>query len=120
MSKKILQVKGYYKSIDTNYKKLTLLFLDDEIDDTRNILQRFYSDKHNNPIRHNEFTVKFDTKSKCFIDKSDMSQVPLLDLVDQTVILQVYIKHYNFTDKTGKKISGWNINLIKMNPSNYS
>lgn len=120
MQYKILNVQGFFKTCDINYKKITFLLLDDEANLTKNILMKYHSEYQKNPINDTEFYVKFDNKSKCYIDKADLAQIPITNLVDQVVTMQVYMKHYAFTDKYGKKITGWTLNLIKMNPFNYS
>ena len=121
MPQKVIQLKAFFKSYNEKYKKLTMLFLDDEIEPfTKSYLTKYYFATQHNPINGMEFVVKFDaTKAKIYKDKGDQLPVPIQDMLDQVVKLDIYIKHYNFTDKSGKKIIGWNINLVKMTPDHY-
>lgn len=122
MKQKEITIKAFFKSYDENYKKLTLLFLDDEVEPfTKSFLTKYYSSAQNNPIKYGEFSVKHDVrKSRVYIDKGEQILAPIQDLLDQIVEMTVFIRHYNFTDKSGKKIIGWNINLVKMIPVCYS
>lgn len=115
--KKEINLKAYFKSYDQENKKLTLLFLNEEIEPfTKDFLTKYYSAAQNNPVKPQEFYVKWNKICKVYIDKADMCQVPVQSLQDKVVTLSVYIKHYNFVSY-GKKIQGWNINLVKMNPA---
>lgn len=122
MSKKEFTIKAYFNSYNPEYKKMTMLFLDDEIEPfTKSYLTKYYFGAQNNPIKNGEFYVKFDVKkAKVYADKSCQFNTAVQELLDQVVEMRVYIKHYNFVDKSGKKIIGWNINLISMIPSHYS
>lgn len=117
MLKKEINLRAYFKSYDATTKKATMLFLDDDTEKfTKEFLTQYYSASQNNPIRMQEFYVKFDQKkSFCYLDKSDQIRVPIQDLLNKVIIMVVFIKHYNF-NSNGKKIQGWNINLLKMNP----
>lgn len=115
MISKSIDIRGYLKEYNADYKRLTLQFLDSTIEPfTYEYLMKYYALTQTNPIKGNEFYVKFDIKkSLCFLDKNMMVRVPVQDLVGHVVKMTVSIKHYNFMDpKTSKKNSGWNINLL--------
>jgi hypothetical protein len=117
MLKKEIYLRAFFKSYDSENKKLTMLFLDDEIEAfTKDFLNKYYSAAQNNPVKSQEFYVKWDKKSIAYVDKSGVCLVPVQELIDKVVNLCVYIKHYNFMSN-GKKIQGWNINLVKINPA---
>ena len=116
--KKTITLKAFYKSCDTNNKKLSMLFLDDEIEPfTKNFLMKYYSNAQNNPIRGNEFYVKYNDRSICCLDKSETCVGSISDLVDSIVIMRVNIKNYNFANSDGRKVIGWNIVLDRIHPS---
>ena len=116
MIRKEINLRAYFQSI--NGKKLTMLFMDDEVESfTKQFLTKYYSNAQNNPIRSQEFYVNFDPKkSICYLDKADQIIVPIEQLLNKFVLMTVYIKHYNFTSN-GKKIIGWNINLLSIKPN---
>lgn len=116
---KIYTIKAYFQKYDEINKKMTLLFLDDEIEPfTKSFLTKYYSSAQNNPVKYNEFYVKIDArKSICYLDKASQIIVPIQDNLDKVVIMDITIKHYNFTNNFGKKIIGWNIHLINMKPA---
>ena len=123
MLRKEYNIKAYFKHYNTENKKLTLLFLDNEVEPfTKDFLTKYYSNAQNNPIKDNEFYIKHDIKkSVCYLDKKEQVMIYIQDLLDQIVSIVIYIKHYNFSDRmTGKKIIGWNIHLVKMQPFNYA
>lgn len=112
--KKIITIRAFLKSCDTTSKKLTMIFLDDEIEEfTKSFLMNYYSNAQNNPIRDNEFIVKYCEKSRCFLDNARQTIGSMSDLVDNVITANVFIRHYNFTSG-GKKIIGWNVNLVSM------
>ena len=118
MIKKEITLTAYFKQYDENNKKLTMLFLDDEIEPfTKSFLTKYYDTAQNNPIKDNEFYIKFDLrKSVCFLDKGYQIIVPVQDMLDKIVCMTVAIRNYNFTNNMGKKIIGWNIHLLTMKP----
>lgn len=121
--RKELKIRAYYKSCDNESKKLTMLFLDDNIDPyTRSAITRLYYPAQCNPMNQakTEFYVKFNSASRAYLDLMDASPTSIQSLVDQVVEIIVYIRHYNFVGANGKKIIGWNLNLIKINPAHYS
>ena len=118
MVKKVVTIKAFLKECDTDNKKLTMLFLDDEIERfTKNFLTNYYSNAQNNPIKGEEFYIKYCDKSRFFLDKVGVVIGDVQTLVDSIVIVQVHIRHYNFTDKSGRKVVGWSINMIQMKPA---
>lgn len=118
MLKKEITLKAIFNKYDEQTKKLSMLFLDTEIEPfTKNFLTKYYSESQHNPINRNEFYVKFDMKkSICFLDKGNQVIVPVQDMLDKVVSITVLIKHYNFTNAKGNKIIGWNIHLLVMKP----
>lgn len=115
MIRKEINLRAYFKSCED--KKLTMLFMDDDIETfTKQFLTKYYSNAQNNPIRNQEFYVKFDQKkSICYLDKADQIIIPIEELLNKFVEMTIYIKHYNFISN-GRKVIGWNINLINMRP----
>ncbi|MGL5935432.1 MAG: hypothetical protein ACRCZI_07390 [Cetobacterium sp.] len=109
-------IKGYFHKCDDKYKKLTMIFNNDEF--TKSLLMRHYSEYHRNPVDNNEFYVKYDPiKTHAFLDKNNSVFTPIQALIDRHVEMTINIKHYSFVDnKSGKKIIGWNINLINIRP----
>lgn len=118
MIKKEINLRAFFSSYDADVKKLTMVFLDTEIEAfTKSFLNSYYSTAQNNPIRDQTFFIKFDQKkSHCFHDKACINLVDIQDLLDKVVTVTVYIRHYNFMSN-GKKIQGWSINLVSMFPS---
>lgn len=115
---KHITIKAFLKTNDIANKKLTMIFLDDEVEKfTREFLTKYYNNAQNNPIRNNEFYVKFNFNSKCYLDKNKTCIGSMNALVDSVVLAKVYIKNYNFTNPDGRKIIGWNINLVDLWPA---
>lgn len=115
MIKKEIKLKAYFRNYDAVTKKLTMLFLDDVTEPfTRSFLTQYYNAAQNNPVESQQFYVKFSQYSMCYADKAKQARVPLQDLLQHVVSITIYIKHYNFMS-AGKKIQGWNINLLNIN-----
>jgi|SRR6476661_6002515 len=116
MLRKELKIYGIVKSSYDN--KITLLFIDEPQNtyDTKFKLNKYHSANQINPIKYQEYYVILNNKSKIFLDKVGIVAANISELIDRTVEMHVYIKHYNFTNHYGKKIMGWNINLISMKP----
>lgn len=117
MPPQILILRGFFKSYESG--KIALLFLSDEQDDSKRTLLRFYSGLHNNPMKYEEFYVKYDTRSVFYADRGDAAITIIDELCGKYVELRAVVKNYTFTSR-GKKISGWNLTLLKMNPYHYS
>jgi hypothetical protein len=115
--KKEYCIKAYFKSFDQNGKKLHMSFLNDEVDSfTRTFLYSYYSTAQTNPIKHDEFYIKYDKNSLFFLDKAKTHLMEPINLVETQVNMSIQIKHYNFINQQGKKIIGWNIYLRSMYP----
>jgi hypothetical protein len=107
-------IRGFFASYEPG-KKLHMTLLNDEVDTfTKKLLYSYYSPIQNNPIKHDDFYVKFDKKSLFFLDKSKTNLVTPDALVGMQVTMRVYLRHYSFTNKEGKKIVGWSIHLNDM------
>jgi hypothetical protein len=119
MPKKIINLRAFFKSYNYGNKKLTMNFLDDEVEPfTKKFLMSYFNWNQNNPVKDNEFYVKSSIKSKACVDKHGEISTTIQELVDTVVCLQVEIRHYNFSDKkTNNRIIGWNLNLINIYPA---
>jgi hypothetical protein len=107
------------KSYDPEKKRITLSFIDKDIEPfTYNYLHNKYSAQHVNPFNQIDFWVKFNpNKSKIYLDKGEQINTTIYNLMDQNVELVITIFNYNFKDKSsGKKIQGFSLNLVKMQP----
>jgi len=120
MRSKEFNIKAYYEGCDRDKNKLIMLFLDDEVDSfTKSFLTKYYSSSQHNPIHNNnKFDIKFTKKSIGYLDKAKQAITPIHNLVDQIVYMTVYISHYNF-NANGKRIVGWNINLVDIAPFSH-
>ena len=115
---KHITIKGLLKKYDAQKKKITLLFMSDEIDSfTRQFLNGHYNKSQINPMRNGEFYVKYNNNSRFYLDKAEQNIATSMDsLLERVVNMTIYIRHYDFIDKKGKRIIGWNITLVKLFP----
>lgn len=96
-------------------KDITLYILADEIADGTNAFLRTYFTGQNRTVTRTTFKVKINSNSMAFLDKGRQCLISVGELLNQVVELTVAIKHYNFS-ANGKKITGWNMQLIEMHP----
>ena len=109
-----LKLRAYFSEYNSNWGRLTLNFLDDEIEA---FTHDFLINKHeksilngiNSPV-HND-TTKFyvKIKKKSFINsytsESKIVRVPIQDLLEHIVIMEVDLKNYLFNGKAGWYLS---------------
>lgn len=130
-----LVLQGFFISYD-QYDRAKIMFLDNyNANEEGNA-----TTSRNNKFISDSFTKSYVTKKSapkngkhpmtddntCFYVKCgkkpigiiDNKLVPIRELKQHTVELQVEVKTYNFT-KMGNKIHGWNINLLKMRLLEY-
>lgn len=113
--KKILKLKGRLNKIDSQYKKLEVLYPAESIDTfTKDFLTKYYH-TGNSPLFQNGFYVKYSNTSIFYIDKVGSIPTEMNNLVDKEVQLIVELKHYNFYIQK-KRINGWNLTLLDMKP----
>lgn len=111
---RVYKLKAYFNEYNPNTKKCTMLFLDDEAEPfTKPFLTKYYSSAQNNPLDGQRFYVNTSLKSLCYLDKNHEHVTHIQNLVDNVCELHVKLKNYNFT-QNGKKIIGWNIQLLTM------
>ena len=68
--------------------------------------------KYNNLSAGSNNVCGFSTSSSA--EKINLIPVPIQELIQNTVVCEVSIKNYKFTDKKKEIIQGWNIKLLKM------
>ena len=113
MKPKELIIRAYLKNVDSNH--LTFLFFADDTEPfTKKFLTEYYNGQ-NSSITDSQFKVKYISSSAAYKDKAQLVQIPIHDLIGQSVEAHVLLKHYNFISN-GKKIIGWNLTLLYMNP----
>ncbi len=113
--KKVFTLKGYLNKIDSQSKKIEVLFPAESIDSfTKDFLTKYYH-SGKSPLFQNGYHVKYSDTSIFYIDKSESSLTQMNNLLDKEVVLKVELKHYNFFIQK-KRINGWNLNLISMSP----
>lgn len=104
---KQVTLKGFLKNISE--KKITFLFLDDDIDPfTSKFLRNYYTDQLT-PVKHNEFTVKILNKSRAYMDKNKLHPTTFDYFINKMVCINVQLRHYYFNKK-----NGWSMDLIDM------
>jgi hypothetical protein len=115
-----LVLQGFFVECD-QYNRAIIMFIDDyDLDDVGGqgisftksyILNKSNVKNGKSPLSNNtSFKVKYGKNKVGFINNQP---VPLLDLKQHKVEIQVEIQHYNFT-KMGNVIHGWNIKMNKM------
>jgi hypothetical protein len=116
MSKKNINLRAYFKAYDDTNKKATFLFLDEEAEPfTKKFLMSYYHWEQHNPIKDNEFYAKFNLKQTvCHLDKMCLVRIPIQELIGEVVQITIKLKHYQFNDQRGKRITGWNITIQEM------
>jgi hypothetical protein len=105
----IFNLRAFFYEYNSDWKRLTFKILDNDVEPFTN---KFLINKYNNsngneicPININkgEFYVKL--KSKYFLNsfnnKKKIIKVPIEDLLDQRVNIEVEIQHYNNFDRKG-------------------
>jgi hypothetical protein len=117
-----ITLRGFFKSYDQTTKKLTFVLLSREIEKfTYDYLHNKSNPLQINPLRHDQFYVKSNAKSRACLDREGQVITPISGLLDQVVNLTVTVYHYNFKDKkTGKKVVGWSLTLVDMHPHRYA
>jgi hypothetical protein len=106
-------LRGLFYECDE--KTATFYILAEEISpDTYKFLHTYFPGQ-NRSITANKFKVKISSNTKAHLDKAEQSPVYYMDLIEQMVEIKVLVKHYSFSSN-GKKITGWNMQLIEMHP----
>jgi hypothetical protein len=113
MKQKEIVVRAFLKEIKNGY--ITFLFFANELEPfTKKFITEYYKGQ-NSTVTDNGFKVKYISNSKAFRDKAGLTQISIYDLINQGVEAKLLLKHFNF-NANGKRIMGWNLTLICMNP----
>lgn len=111
-----INLRAFFKEYNPKWKRLTLTFLDDEIEKfTPEFFQKKYNLNIGNPVdfSRGEFYVKVQSiySVKCYLTKNKNTRIPLEDLINKRVELIVQPRTYHYKGK-----QGWNLKLIEIYP----
>ena len=101
--KKSFTIRGYLVEVQHPYKRLKIIFNDDNF--TENFIRSLRNDTGHSPTFEGGFWVKYTSKIECYVNSNKDITCSLDTLIDNHIICEVLLTHYTHTERSGWYLS---------------